>query len=463
MVVACGIYFFSKKIATLFTNERKVFPGILFILLLLVININFFYSGEGFYQSSKSWEYTNYSEGFKYFLKNKGESSVLITRPLSNYYLKGSNTNILAYNDDNEITPTKIFQAQSKYNEVWIIFSKNTNIQGDARRLIEKEFELIETQYTNQKLKIYLWKKKQGKIKIGFITDAHCLAKQNKTTLKWDLRRSCEEPINYFVNKMNTDFKPDIVINGGDFVDGADGNAIDDFVQAKNLLNKSTAPVYDVLGNHEVNKFSKEEWLRLTGNENTYYKVDVNGFRVVVLDGNFTSTGKETGPDNSAYPGNISKEQFLWLEETLKAAEGLRKLVFIHQPPIETDNRAPDRLFVDAEKLRELFSEYKVEVVVAGHIERYCKMNFGTDTDYYVLQGFWKSNKDLKEEFQYKKGAVFSEITIDEEAEVKTYYTDKNGVDYDYFVMNLNNSNCLNGGTVIPKELREDFREDEDL
>ncbi len=460
MIVACGIYFFSKKISSLLSQDKKVFLITLLTVLLLLINIPFFYSSEGFYQSPKSWEYTNYKEGFKYFLKNRSDDALLISRPLSNYYLNGSNVNILAYNDDNEITATKIFQAQNKYNEIWIIFSKNTNIQGDARRLIEKEFELVETQYTNQKLNIYVWKKKQGSIKIGFITDAHCLAKQDKTTLKWNLKSSCEEPLSYFVNKMDNEFKPDIIVNGGDLVDGADDNSIWDFQEAKKLLGKAVAPTYDVLGNHEVNKFSKEEWLKLTGNERTYYKVDINGFRVIFLDGNFTSTGRATGPDKSAYPGKINEEQFLWLQDTLEDAEDLRKIVFVHQPPIETDYREQSRLFIDAEELRALLSEYDVEVVVSGHIERYCKMNFGTSTDYYVLQGFWKSNKNLKEEFRYKKGAVFSEITIGKEAEVKTYYMDNNGIDYKSFVLNRDNADCLDGSAVITEKVREYLEDD---
>jgi hypothetical protein len=159
MIVAVGVYFFSKKISNIFEQNKKAFAPVLFVVLLLLINLGFFFSGESFYGGPKNWEYTNYREGFDYFLKHRSENAALFVRPLSNYYLRGSNTNILAYNDTNEVTLERIVMAQEKYDEVWVIFSQNTNIDGNARLYIEKEFELKETQYTNQKLKIYLWKK----------------------------------------------------------------------------------------------------------------------------------------------------------------------------------------------------------------------------------------------------------------------------------------------------------------
>lgn len=159
MIVAVGVYFFSKKISNAFEQSKKAFIPVLFMVLLLLVNFGFFFSGASFYGEPKSWEYTNYREGFTYFLKHKSEDAAIFVRPLTNYYLRGTNTNVLAYNDTNKVTLERVVMAQKEYEEVWAIFSQNTNINGDARRHIEREFELKEDLYTNQKLKIYVWRK----------------------------------------------------------------------------------------------------------------------------------------------------------------------------------------------------------------------------------------------------------------------------------------------------------------
>lgn len=457
MVVACAVYFTSKKIAGLFANSKKVFMLILGLILLLLINFSFFYSELGFYQGVKSWQHSNYREVFEYFLKKKGDNTVLFARPLTNYYLKGSNTDLLTYGADDKLTVPRIWDAQDEFDEIWVIYSKNTDINGAARNLMEREFELVETKYTNNKIKVYRWKKNHDKLKIGFVTDAHCYAKQEKVTGEWELNWRCKEPMTDFVNKMNNEFKPDIIIDGGDLVDGRDDNSLWDFKEAKNILNKATAPIYHVLGNHETRSFFKKEWLELTGNQKPYYKIDTKGFRIIVLDANYTGIEDDTSPMKESYQGKINKEQLEWLKETLADAEGLRKIVFVHQPPIETDMKAQSELFYNADELRALFLKAKVEAVFSGHIERYCKMDFETDVDYYVLQGFWKGNQGLKDEFQFEEGGVFSEISIGDEIDVNTYYRNKGERIYNSFIMDEVNSPCEDGSTVAPGRLRDDF------
>ncbi|MBT3356294.1 hypothetical protein HN784_03430 [bacterium] len=458
IVVACGIYFVSQGIAKLFKNTKKVFMLVLGLILLLLVNFSFFYSEHGFYQSVKEWQHSNYREVFDYFLEKKGENVALFARPLTNYYLRGNNTKLLPYGEDNQLTALRIFEAQNEYDELWVIFSKNTNIKGDAKRLMEREFKLVETKYTNKKVKVYRWKKNHDKLKIGFVTDSHCYAKQDKESKNWELNWRCKEPMTDFVNKMNDEFKPDMVIEGGDLVDGRDDNAFWDFKEVKGILEKANAPVYHVLGNHETRSFPKKDWLDLTENKKTYYKIDIKGFRVIVLDANFTAKGEDTTPIKESYAGVINQEQLEWLKETLIDAEDLRKIVFVHQPPIETDARKQSELFKNSEELRSLLSKFSVEAVFSGHIERFCKTKLGTDTDYYVLQGFWKQNGRLKEEFKYPEAGTFSEITIGKDIEVSVNYREKDETEYNSFIMNSDNSSCEDGNTVISRKLRDDYK-----
>lgn len=161
IIVACGIYFSVKKLSTAFGNSKKAFVAILLTVLLTIINVPFFYSEIGFYQSVKQWKHSNYREAYEYFLKKRDDNSALIARPLSNYYLKGENIDLLGYSKDNKMTVDRILNAQEEYDEIWAIFAQNLNITGNARRYMEKSFELKETKYTNKKVKIYVWRKSQ--------------------------------------------------------------------------------------------------------------------------------------------------------------------------------------------------------------------------------------------------------------------------------------------------------------
>ncbi len=161
IIISCGIYFSVLKMSFAFKKRKRAFNLILVTILFSLINIPFFYSEIGFYQSVKNWKHSNYREVYDYFLKKKSDKAVLIARPLTNYYLKGNNVKLLGYGDSNKMTLARVVEAQAKYDEVWAIFAKNLNITGDARRYMEDKFELRETKYTNKKVKIYVWKRGQ--------------------------------------------------------------------------------------------------------------------------------------------------------------------------------------------------------------------------------------------------------------------------------------------------------------
>ena len=301
-------------------------------------------------------------------------------------------------------------------------------------------------------------KKIQEILKFGFMTDAHCYADFDKVENEWVLNWRCKEPLEKFIHKMNGDFLPDFVLEGGDLTDGKDKRTTGTFVDAKAIFDQSDAPFYHVLGNHETRSFSKEEWRKITGYDKNYYYFDAKGYRMIVLDGNNKPSGDgsvDTSYEERYYPGLIDSDQMKWLKDLLENSKDYEKIVFVHQPTFPTDAKKQNGLFVDGEILRKMFSQNKVRAVFSGHVERMCYL-VEDGVNYYVLQGFWKANGGLKEEYRFKDGGVFSEVTVNSgDVEVKVYHRERQSSGYfidKSFVMTPENSNCFNGSTLISKE-----------
>ncbi|MEA1925872.1 MAG: metallophosphoesterase [Patescibacteria group bacterium] len=304
---------------------------------------------------------------------------------------------------------------------------------------------------------------KRDELKIGFITDVHCYAKQNKETSEWELNWRCANPMNAFVKKMNDEFNPDIVLEGGDLADGRDDRTFKTFLEIKELYDRIDAPCYHVLGNHEVDNFPRSQWLETMGYKKAYYSLDVDNYRIIVLDGNYKPlpNGESVGvePGNKYYPGLIGKKQMEWLEDLLKRSEKFTKLVFVHQPPIDVSTiRDRGELMLNAKQVRDLFSKYKVKAVFSGHIEEFCSLH-KDDVQYYVIQGFLKNNRRLKKVDRFKDAGVFSELTINDNIEVKVYYTDgeKNG-SYKSMILNQETAVCNDSSVSFAKEQDEQKR-----
>ncbi len=289
-------------------------------------------------------------------------------------------------------------------------------------------------------------------LKVGFITDAHCYSKQDKDTGEWTLNWRCQQPLEIFVKKMNEDFRPDAAIQSGDFIDGKDDHAEGTFIEAQKIFDQLTMSKLKVVGNHEVRDFTKQRWLEMTGNEKTYYHQDIKGYRLVVLDANNKpgqdGSSVDTSPELEYYPGFIDKDQMKWLEKLLKNSREYEVVVFVHQPTFATDAKEQRELFVGGEELRKLFAERGVRAVFSGHIERVC--NFEENgVEYFVLKGFWKENGGLKEEFQYKKGGNFSEVTVlPDDVKVEMYHRVGRDMPYGSKEITPENYSCFDGATL---------------
>jgi Icc-related predicted phosphoesterase len=289
-------------------------------------------------------------------------------------------------------------------------------------------------------------------VKFGLITDVHCYSKLNKDTNEWEINWRCQRPLEEFVKNMNEEFKPDFVIENGDFTDGRDKRGEESFLRANELYERITAPKYHVLGNHETTNMTKERWREIVGYDKNYYYFDVKGYRFIVLDANNVAVpeGSDNIVDMSpttpySYKGMMDKKQMEWLENLLKESENYKKIVFIHEPPLEkTVGRIEGDTFIKPAPLRELFSQYGIMAVISGHIEETCVLDIG-GVKYFTLHGFHKRNENLSDEHQYKDKGVFHQIALrDDEIEIEMFFSEGKDDPYQSMMITEKTAVCSN-------------------
>lgn len=160
-----------------------------------------------------------------------------------------------------------------------------------------------------------------GPVRLGMITDLH-----------QDIMHDGKQRLDSFLAAMQEE-APDAIIQLGDFAVPSEANQplIDSF-------NDAHPQALHVLGNHDIDGgYTWEQTLRSWRLQERYYRHDVNGLQLVVLDGNERPPNHDRG-----YPSYIGAEQRDWLRDTLMSYEG-PSLVLSHQPlagPYAVDNAA---------------------------------------------------------------------------------------------------------------------------
>jgi len=158
------------------------------------------------------------------------------------------------------------------------------------------------------------------KLKFGIITDVHK-----------DLMPDANQRLEVFIHqakKRNVDF----IIQMGDFCFGETKNK--EFLK---IWETYKGPKYHILGNHDMDKNSKEEMLDFWGMPKTYYSYDFGGYHFIILDANFLYQDGKFIDYNKAnfYVDSrirtfIDDEQIEWFKDDLESAK-LPTLVFSHQ------------------------------------------------------------------------------------------------------------------------------------
>ena len=175
-----------------------------------------------------------------------------------------------------------------------------------------------------------------------------------------------EHRVATFIKAAN-DEKVDFIIELGDFC------RLDSASQVyRDLWNSFPGDKYHVIGNHDMDRYTFEEYTQGMNMPARYYSFDQGDFHFIVLDGNNLFDGKKyTHYARANYyvdakkRAHIDPEQMDWLKKDL-AATNKRCILFSHQSIEEAlNNGAEVRKILEAENQRAGFK--KVVMAFGGH------------------------------------------------------------------------------------------------
>lgn len=142
------------------------------------------------------------------------------------------------------------------------------------------------------------------------------------------------------INSIN----PVFTIDDGDLVFGGEPHKYRLFYET---VSKLKTPLYTTLGNHDIRENGRPTYTKLFGPP--YYSFDYKNVHFVFLDSSRGWAEKKAIPE----------EQYVWLENDLKNAQGKLIFVFSHIPPSDP------RQYVDPNKIPDIPDEEK-----PGFLER---------------------------------------------------------------------------------------------
>ena len=211
--------------------------------------------------------------------------------------------------------------------------------------------------------------RRRGTARFGIVTDCHYA---DADTVGSRYYRNSLDKLTECVELMN-DQKVDFLVELGDFKDqnnpAVEQRTITYLRAIEKVFLNFKGPTYHVLGNHDMDSISKEQFLTNVENTNidlskSYYSFDLKGVHFVVLDANYKSDGINYNHGNFNWTdANIPTAELNWLRQDLAAARG-PAIVFIHQlldgtGPVYVNNAADIRQILD--------QSGKVTAVFQGH------------------------------------------------------------------------------------------------
>ncbi len=174
------------------------------------------------------------------------------------------------------------------------------------------------------------------RVKFGIMTDSHYAdtAPRGNRFFRDSLFKM-EECVQ-LMNRMKVDF----LIELGDFKDQDTPpdkkNTLLYLDTIERVFQQFKGPRYHVLGNHDLDSLSKEEFLTVVDNSgipphSSYYAFDLKNMHFIVLDANFKSDGSSYRYGNFEwYDTNVPARQIDWLKADLKST-GKPVIAFVHQ------------------------------------------------------------------------------------------------------------------------------------
>jgi hypothetical protein len=176
----------------------------------------------------------------------------------------------------------------------------------------------------------------QAKLAFGMVTDAHYADEEPKGSRNY---RESLVKMSEFVNLMN-DKEVNFIIELGDLKDqgepGTEESTLNYLDAIEKIFGQFKGPRYHVLGNHDVDSISKEQFLSRVENtgidkQSKYYSFDFRGVHLVVLDANYSADGSDYDRGNFDWTDtHIPLKQLNWIKKDLASSKS-PVIVFVHQ------------------------------------------------------------------------------------------------------------------------------------
>ena len=218
-------------------------------------------------------------------------------------------------------------------------------------------------------------------LRFGMISDIHYADREPAGNRFY---RQSLSKVKDAVDEMNRQ-KVDFMIELGDFKDQDavpnEAHTLKYLTDIESVFQKFNGPTYHVLGNHDTDGISKQQFLERvenTGIPNTesYYSFSRKGIHFVVLDGDFTKEGKAYDHGNFTWDdASIPAEEMDWLKADLKRNK-LPVIVFIHQ--MLDESKDVKQAVQNAVEVRQILEQAgNILCVIQGHVheERYNLIN----------------------------------------------------------------------------------------
>jgi predicted phosphodiesterase len=202
----------------------------------------------------------------------------------------------------------------------------------------------------------------------GIVTDCHAADLDPRGNRYY---RESGKKLAECVGEMNSR-GVDFLIELGDFKDaGATAEVTLDYLhEIEGVFRGFKGPRYHVLGNHDMDRISKAQYLGQIQNTgipagDTFYSFDVKGFHFVVLDANFKADGADYNAGNFMWTeAYVPPRELAWLAADLEKASR-PAVVFTHQLLDGDEGAAYVRNA--AEVRRVLEASRRVRAVFQGH------------------------------------------------------------------------------------------------
>lgn len=211
-------------------------------------------------------------------------------------------------------------------------------------------------------------------LRFGVLTDTHYADRPTAGTRHYaDSLQKVDEAIEAF-NRAKVDF----VIELGDLKDmdakGTPELTLRYLDSIEQRLRRFDGPLYHVMGNHDMDCITKEEFLAHTSNAGrangrAYYSFEAQGVRCIVLDANFNADMTPYSRGNFDWRvANIPTEQLDWLDGELTRHRRQPTIIFLHQMLDSFSDINNDLCVKNADKAVEIIERHEqVLAVIQGH------------------------------------------------------------------------------------------------